>query len=221
MDNRFFIYEDEQIRKMDDFEIPKEWWSRPFEYSFASKFLSKDDVVCDAGCGIEHPFKFYASKRVKEIIAIDIDERIKELKAPLNLKFDCMDIKNLGKEYKGYFDKIFCISVLEHDTPHLKENLESFEKALTDEGIIILTLDYPLIKPDQILNMLEGVGLCVKGDFDYMEPDRMLRGYYSNLSCFSLVLQKERKQTQDKREDGIHQAIRPQETKPLKPKERK
>jgi SAM-dependent methyltransferase len=224
MDNSFFIYEDEQIRSMDDFEIPKEWWSRPFEYCFANKFLNENDVVCDAGCGIEHPFKNYASKRVKELIAIDTDERIKELKSNNKLKFKCLDIKELGNEYKGYFDKIFCISVLEHDIPNLKENLKSFEKALKDEGIIILTMDYPLIKPDQILNMLKEVGLNVYGDFDYTEPSRMLRGYYSNLSCFSLTL---RKKESNKEKIGADKeglpnvSIQPKEIKPLKIKEHK
>lgn len=204
--NRFFIYEDEQIKQMDEFEIPQLWWSRPFEYAFASQFLSKNDVVCDAGCGIEHPFKYYASKRVNELIAVDNDKRIEEIKG---IKTNCIDIKELGDKYKGYFDKIFCISVLEHDIPNLKDNLKSFEKAIKNDGLIILTMDFPLIKPEQVINMLEDCNLKIHGEYDYKEPDRMLRGYYSNLSCFSMILEK------------LTKKIEPKEKKPFKPSETK
>lgn len=217
MDNRFFVFEDEQIRQMDDFTIPNEWWSRPFEYAFATKFLNENDVICDAGCGIEHPFKFYASSRVKEVTAIDIDSRLLEFKSVEGLKFANVDLKDIGKRYKGYFDKLFCISVLEHDIPNLEENLKSFEMAIKGSGLIILTMDYPLIKPETVLNMLDNINLQVVGEIDYREPERMLRGYYSNLSCFSMILEKKVKEIEinDKKE------VKPKKKKPFKPSETK
>ena len=213
MQNRFFVFEDDQLQVMDDFKIPSEWWSRPFEYALAEKFLKTDEVVCDAGCGIEHPFKFYAAGRVAELVAVDINEKIKEFESVDKLKFECINMREIGKKFANYFDKIFCISVLEHDIPNLKENLTSFEKALKPKGKIILTVDHPLAVPEQIINILPDINLKIDGEYNYDLPDRILRGYYSNLACFSMVLEKVNN-TETKE-------IKPSETKPLKPKETK
>ena len=76
MMNKYFTTNDEFINRLDDFILPPEWWSRPFEYNWCSNFLEKDDIILDAACGIEHPFKFYAANRCKKVYAIDIDKDI-------------------------------------------------------------------------------------------------------------------------------------------------
>lgn len=214
MDNRFFIFEDETMDKLDKFDIPKSWWSRPYEYKWASKFLKPDEIICDAGCGIEHPFKEYASKRVSKCVAVDNDISILELKSNENLEFVNINMSDIGKKYIGYFDKIFCISVLEHDLSNISNNLRSFEKAIKSNGKIILTCDFPTITPQCIIDMMPSLNLKLVGESDFKEPDRILKGYYGSLSCFCMVL--------EKIENNIEiKPIKPSETKPIKPTERK
>ncbi len=37
------------------YKMPGEWWSRKYEYEWASQFCHESQVVLDAACGVEHP----------------------------------------------------------------------------------------------------------------------------------------------------------------------
>ena len=65
-------------QRLDHLILPlhKTWWSRPYEYAWASRFADGADTVLDAACGVEHPFKFFLLDRCREVHACDIDERI-------------------------------------------------------------------------------------------------------------------------------------------------
>ncbi len=180
--SRFFVKTD---RSTSDFffSLPDHWPSRPYEYCWASQFGKQDDTILDAACGVSHPFKFYMADKCKEVYAIDRDISIlyrEQLYNAVIEDFGKEAIKKLEngnferiKYYSGNinklpfsdktFDKIFCISVLEHlqdfynNKPKLasipgirdifssiiKDTLVEFKRTLKDDGQIILTFDYP------------------------------------------------------------------------------
>ena len=59
---RFIRQSDPQTSKL-IFKLPSTWWSRPYEYAWADKFVEPGDTVLDAACGIAHPFKFYLADK--------------------------------------------------------------------------------------------------------------------------------------------------------------
>lgn len=189
--NRYFCNNDKQVKELAGFKIPETWWSRPFEYAFCIDFLNENDIVLDVGCGIEHPFKFYAGEKVKEVYAIDVDEKIKELKAK-NVKFETVDLINVNKHYsKEKFDKIFIISVLEHTSDFLVEKLTAFKEILKSDGKIILTLDCPALKPSSLIEAVEKAGLKFIGEIDYERPSNAIYSNIYNLYCYSAILGKQ------------------------------
>lgn len=222
--SRFLTVDDKQINKMDDFNIPETWWSRPYEYYLASQFLSKKDIILDAACGIGHPFKYYASKRVKKCYAVDIDEGIKDLKGSNSLEFRHADISNLCNEFKdNTFDKIFCISVLEHIPEKALIALDNFKKLIKPGGTIIITIDYPFITPDDFIHIVNVSGLQYVGSVDYKIPKNAIR--QDGLKVYTAILTKEPELIESEEINNIQEEkiiedekvkeIKPSETKPL------
>lgn len=189
--NRFFNKNDKSVHELGRYNISKKWWSRVYEYALAKDYLNKDDVILDAGCGAIHPFKHYASEAVKMVYAVDIDERIKTLEDTETLKYKCMSLVDLDKEFNDKtFDKIFCISVLEHIPEKALKVLEQFKKVLKDDGLIILTLDYPMIKPVDVVNMAKKLDLEFVGGYDYTKTSDAIKAPGLGINCFSAVLKK-------------------------------
>lgn len=159
----------------------------------------------DAACGIEHPFKFYLSQNCKEVHAIDIDKRItspnkinkrirKKLgiidanieKYRLNL-LHC-DITNMPFPDKK-FNKIFCISALEHmnDDDKVKA-LKEFYRTLKNNGMLILTLDYPTTNFEVMERLTKDVGFLFAGNAHRLLPGNAIMGF--GLNCFRMTLLK-------------------------------
>lgn len=217
--SRWITTDDKKMNKMDDFEIPAEWWSRPYEYKFCSQFLKKNDVILDGACGIEHPFKIYASKRVKQVYAIDIDKKLLGFEDTEKIKYKCMNLLDLENEFKpNFFDKIFCISVLEHITPvaNIKIILENFKKLIKPDGYIILTIDHPFLGTEHFVNYVNASGLIFASEADYKKPNNVLKAGYSGLKCYRAVLQK-----YEENKVETNTIIQPDEIKPELPKETK
>ena len=209
--NKFLTYNDKTIA--DFVEMPTEWWSRPYEYGFVAQYLNnKNQIIVDAGCGIEHPFKWYAAPKVKKVIAIDLDERILKLKNdepitqgdPLTLQMLARkkDAKNIEFIHGSFVtediknvDKVFCISVFEHMTPADQEKaMINFYDMLKPGGVLVMTLDYPMAKPEVIYNMAKNSGFDLE-DPEY-EADNELNictRQYGNIKVFTLVGTKPKK----------------------------
>lgn len=195
------------------FRLPHTWWSRPYEYEWAKHFAHPDDVVLDAACGISHPFKFYLADRCKEVHACDVDNRIVSPEAILN------DIeRDFGKEEanrvtNGYFakiqfiranltslpymnkkfDKIFCISVLEHlDGTSMLASFSEFNRVLKDDGILVVTFDYPIIHFEMLQKVVASAGLAFYSDvsFEKREDAIFTDLYQPRLHCFRAVFRK-------------------------------
>lgn len=184
--NRFLLTTDKKV----DWKVPKTWWSRPYEYAFAMDNINKNDVIIDAGCGIEHPFKMMASEKCKYLYAVDKDKRLNSAIMPLNSKYiiaDLMDIPNIKFDKK--IDKIFCISVLEHMAEkEMLKCLENYRDTIKDDGKIILTIDYPTITPDYLTGKLKDLGLKYYGKTDYELKEKMIA--MDNLNVFTAILTK-------------------------------
>ena len=133
--NRFFKYNDKKVSKLGKFKIPDTWWSRPYEYAFAKGYLVEGERILDVGCGLEHPFKIFASNTC-EVVAIDKDDRVMNYDKGLNkLDIQRADILTFKDEQK--FDKIFCISVLEHTQSYMIEKLKNMKELLKHDGLIV------------------------------------------------------------------------------------
>jgi len=128
-----------------DYEIPFEWWSRKYEYPWVAAQMCKGDVVLDAGCGISHFFKYWLSDNCKQVVALDGDKRILDMEDRDNLKFVFSGIEHMPLD-DDTFDKVICVSVLEHtgDTMHLI--LDEFARVLKPTGRLVVTLDIPTIE---------------------------------------------------------------------------
>lgn len=108
------------------------------------------------------------------------------------------------------FDRVFCISVLEHVqdwcnqyrflnrfhflrsvVPHgIPIILGEFKRVLKDDGLIVLTFDYPTINIDYFLSVLPSVGLEFAGPVDTTLPTDALYSVDKELYCFRVVLKK-------------------------------
>lgn len=182
MNNKFFTTDDEKLEKLDDFVIPKEWWSRPYEYAFASKFLKENETIVDAGCGIEHPFKHYAKNRVKKVYAIDRDERMDLFEKEEKIIYIKSNLENFKIDEK--VDKIFCISVLEHIQNPMPV-IKNFAENLKENGQLILTVDFPLLRPELLHDMLKSAFAI--GKTKYKESEKDLYSELYNLKCYSCI----------------------------------
>ncbi|MEN6391424.1 MAG: class I SAM-dependent methyltransferase, partial [Syntrophomonas sp.] len=130
--SRFITSDDLRIDKV-MLELPKHWWSRPYEYAWAASFAAREHTVLDAACGLCHPFKYYLCNICKYVYACDKNEHIL---CNRNILLDMfryfgVDAFDFPLDYLGkpilsrqdisktsyddaMFNTIFCISVLEH-----------------------------------------------------------------------------------------------------------
>lgn len=214
-DSRFFVHSDE---KTDTtlLKLPFDWWSRFYEYEWASKFVSRDDVVLDAACGVCHPFKFYLTDKCQAVYACDLDPRILDSDAIIQdiraffgsdiadsmdksyiqkVKLSLANLSALPYE-NNKFDKVFCISVLEHmDQASLYAAFREFHRVLKEDGLLILTFDYPDIQFDILEEAVKQAKLTFYGNVSFELPEDALYSHFHppTLYCFRAVLKKQNK----------------------------
>ncbi len=187
------------------YHISLDWWSRLYEYPWAASFCNSDLTVLDAGCGVGHHFKFYLAQTCKEVHACDLDSCILNEKliidgikesfnydvTSLNQKinYQCCDLNQM-KYPDNYFDRIFCISVLEHCEPGEVVNiLTGFKRLLKTDGLIVLTFDVPTNNLlDVITQNLETLNLTLAGDLLLERPENAIYNKTWELYCFRMVL---------------------------------
>jgi len=226
-----FITRNDPKREKFVFNLPSRshWYSRPYEYAWAAEFAKSDDIALDAGCGISHPFKFYLAEHCHQVHACDIDPRIlspDEIMRAIAEDFGQDEAKEFSREliyrvrfancsitslpYKdAYFDKIYCISVLEHlDDIYNKKPLmlylrsiinkflshdiylclKDFKRVLKKKGLIILTFDYPRINLDYFRRIIPKLGLAFAADVSFELPPSALYSEEHSLYCYRAVL---------------------------------
>jgi len=208
---RFIRQSDPQISEL-IFKIPSTWWSRPYEYAWADRFVEPEDIVLDAACGIAHPFKFYLADKCSAVYGCDLDHRLlipeqihQDISVTFgqeaadtfpqsnfsNIKFRIADIKELPYEDEQ-FNKIYCISVLEHlDPVSQKLALGELQRTLKHDGLLILTFDYPTINLQYFQDVVAESGLSFKGSTNFDLPvDALHSDIYGRLYCFRAILKK-------------------------------
>jgi SAM-dependent methyltransferase len=206
--SRFIRNYDLKLNSVWDIPLRASWWSRPHEYAWAMQFADPNLVVLDAACGISHPFKWYLADHCKETWACDTDRRLTSREAIIRETYDDLgedayliltekdyifdkitlveaSIFNLP-ESMPLFDRIFCISTLEHLLP--KERIRTFEnfaRVLSPEGWLILTVDYPEVTPEELSIAAEKAGLIPVSAAEIGRPtsDVLNNGSYSIYRC--------------------------------------
>ncbi|MFF2910157.1 class I SAM-dependent methyltransferase [Paenibacillus sp. NPDC057934] len=210
--SRFFVNTDARRDKL-IYDLPASWWSRPYEYEWCTHFVSAHDVVLDAACGISYPLKFYLTGVCEEVHACDMDARIVSKDAVMaevshdigeeaawqiqarrttRLHLAQADLTALPYEDE-YFDTVFCISVLEH-LPLVDQYraLGEFHRILNDEGLLILTFDYPTVNLQLMNGLLLQAGFQYWGETDFELPvDAVRTDTWGGLNCFRAVLKKQ------------------------------
>lgn len=199
-DNGFFTYSDERSEIIAGMKIPQDWWSRPYEYAWALKYAKPGDAVADMGCGwMYRPFKDALADVCGYVVAMDTDNRLLEQTKKDNMAFVVADFtKHTGYE-DGFFDTIFCISVLE-DLGYfgMRDALKEFARLLKPGGRIIITFDvqYDLDKPlgkypgvvyPELMASLDGNKLVTDGSFEYNKTNAVHHDGF-NLCCAHMVV---------------------------------
>lgn len=193
--SRFIVVSDESIDRVAGISFPNGWWSRPYEYAWAAHFAGSDFEVLDAACGVSHPFKWLLGMNCKKTWACDLDPRIidrgllmKEILDDLGRENYNVLVKNPGIIDRVHLflrsicylpdtlpgmDRIFCISTLEHMTPNARRQaLLEFAKKLKPDGLIVLTMDYPLVPLEEFFESAEKAGLVPAGRVEFGAPPR-------------------------------------------------
>lgn len=124
-------------------------WSRQYELPWALDVsnLHRSDTVLDAGCGYSS-FKLALAKRVRRVIGIDLI--LDSLKRAAHM-CDYLDINNVELHHSDIatyqavyeFDKIFCLSVLEH-IPNDRDRaacLTNMIRLLRPGGMMVISYD--------------------------------------------------------------------------------
>lgn len=211
MNNTFFKYDDKKTDKLIFQLDPQFFWSRLYEYPFCLDFVKKNDVILDCCCGVYHPFKFALINKCKEVDAIDLEDLSKEnILKEIEIRFGKEELKgfdeslinkiNFKKDsitnlsYKDKkFDKIFCISSLEHmDKEVVCNGLKELKRVLKDNGRIILTIDYPTLLPQDLIKIIKEVELKIDGNYDFdLKGSEISTTYFgSELKVYNLILKK-------------------------------
>jgi ubiquinone/menaquinone biosynthesis C-methylase UbiE len=81
------------------------------------------------------------------------------------------------------FNRIFCISTLEHmSCADRRQALQEFARTLAPGGLVVLTVDYPAVSPEELLKMADDVGLIPAGAVLLGTPPKeALSGAYLNI----------------------------------------
>jgi len=210
LDSRFIRQTDPATDRL-VLPLPGTWWSRPYEYEWARQFAQPGDVARDAACGIGHPFKFHLADVCREVHACDLDPRIlseADIRRDVAETMGAEEAARLPSRYfsaihfarasitalpypEQMFDKVYCVSVLEHLAPaDLNGALAEFRRVLKDDGLLVLTMDYPSVDPAGLATTLRRHGLALAGPVSFDLPADAIYSDQWHLNCFRVVARK-------------------------------
>lgn len=191
-------------------EKPPFYASRLWEFPFAiiAAELQPEMKVADVGCG-NTPFTAYLSEVAgcKNVTGYDPDYIVndsKESHSHFGAKKSYIEKLGIQFHQEGitkmtapddYFDRIFCISVLEHiDDIEIKQRgISEMVRILKPGGRLILTFDLGINMPlNNILDIIQWSGLIPANNIDMRFPKNRFVNYGNgqNVDVFGLVLEK-------------------------------
>ena len=187
-------------------------WSRQWEYPWAvlNADLFPGLVILDAGCGASPLLPYLAwNWKNLSLYGVDIGEDPKA-HIPLKLKLlkvlgyvqaegyhpaldtrihfrqECLSKMSFND---GFFDRVFCISVLEHIPIEIQSRaIQEMSRVLKPGGRLVITLDLPKDEPPAPCNIVRSSGLQLMGSLDYSVNRAIRHGH--NYEVAGLVLKK-------------------------------
>ncbi len=200
--NAFFKTTDPKTEFTGGQKLNPSWWSRAYEYEWASQFCGSTLKVADMGAGWSgRPFKEELADRCKEVYAFDLDPRFLELPNDReNLHFI---VANFEEEIKfiepASFDRVFCISVLEDLTDYTKA-LHEFFRVLKSGGLLVVTCDskydaekdlpkYPGVSFNKLFDAIQDAGFHLPDGMDF-DMENAVNHPDWNLACWHMVITK-------------------------------
>lgn len=204
-----FVRRDDPALRHFVFALPKVWWSRGHEYAWAMQFAAAEHTVLDAASGIGHPLKFALAQRCRATFACDLDARITDdaaILADIQPEHDGEAARELARQWlpridrrqasitatpyaNASFDRVFCISVLEHLPPADRlATLREFARIVRPGGRIVLTMDHPLVDLDEFVRCVAAAGLRFVGEVRQQVPPDALWSPQYGLRCFRALL---------------------------------
>ncbi len=123
------------------------WGSRPYEYWWASTIVNVTGKrVIDLGIGLPSQYNWYAYvvKNLQPLFyaGIDWDGRIKD-EVMATSDFELKQMSMAALDYPdASFDIAYCISTFEHiEYETFMESIKEAHRVLTDDGLLVITLD--------------------------------------------------------------------------------
>jgi 2-polyprenyl-3-methyl-5-hydroxy-6-metoxy-1,4-benzoquinol methylase len=206
--NGYFRFDDVTVKALGGKALPGEWWSRPYEYAWALRFVDKKHTVADMGCGwMGRPFTPELARQCKEVYAIDADNRVTGLENEHgNLFYIPMDFSNSEMDYfkTSTFDAIFCLSVIEDlRADDRLAALKNFRRLVKPKGKIVITMDaiwepwriaepYPTVNLMSFNRNVAQAGLRFVGEPHLSMPKNAVHHARWNLSCYHCVLERDK-----------------------------
>jgi len=195
-------------------------WDNP--WAVANAGLREGMKVLDCGSG-RGMLQFYLSSKGMDVFSVDIShnrsklfKRIGELLGKIGIDYSIDPYivhRTLNRTYKtnvtfrhesaaamsfpdAYFDRIFCISVIEHmDDATIAGSMREMERVLKPGGLLLLTFDFHPIPNPSIIGftvedfrrkVLAASGLRIVGN----EPDFRVDGWESYLRSINAFFRK-------------------------------
>lgn len=195
-DNALFTTSDPIMLEVGGEPIPDAWWSRRYEYAWATQQIRDARVVADMGAGwMGRPFTKQLASVCDKVYAVDIDPRLKELPDIDRVTKIIGDFSRMLDIPAHSLDAVFCISVLEDLTPEAQENAWfEWRRLLRKGGRVVFTCDvqYDTDKPlgkypgTNVMALMTGAYAAgfVTGDVVLNWNDDLVHNDDFNLCCF-------------------------------------
>jgi ubiquinone/menaquinone biosynthesis C-methylase UbiE len=111
-----------------------------------NKYIKKDSIVLDFGCGNQAYFLKHIKNKIKEGIGLDYDVRTKKILP--NIRLVKFKYSNRLPYPNNYFNQVYMLAVLEHLKPNEVDSLfKEFKRVLKINGQVILTTPTQFSKP--------------------------------------------------------------------------
>ncbi len=177
----------------------------PFKFYLAR--ICDRVYACDTDERINSP-----SEILKDVVDVFGETAARDLPKGLmdRILYCRASITSLPYEDKK-FDEVYCISVIEHLDDFFNKHssicalrgilstwlshniylsLSEFRRVLKDDGLIVLTFDYPRINMGYFRRIVSTLGLTFAGDAFFKIPQAALYSEEHNLYCFRAVLKR-------------------------------